>query len=109
VTFVGEGQEGPNLMNSIPLGLSMRASKIPQAGTLAPVGAGGGDLEFPNNPGPSEGDVVYEFDAATQQYVSSTWLFGSWLPSAPAIDVGEGFWYSANAALSWERDYEVTP
>jgi len=106
VTFVGEGQEGPNLMNPIPLGLSMRASKIPQAGTLAPVGAGGGQLEFPSSP--SFGDTVYKFLPATQEYETYTY-FGTWVPADPSFDVAEGFWYSANAALSWERDYEVTP
>jgi hypothetical protein len=106
VTFVGEGQEGPNLMNSIPLGLSIKASKIPQAGTLAGVGAGGGDLEFP---APSEGDIVYKWLPNVQNYDTYTFLFGSWLPNPPPIDVAEGFWYSANAALNWERDFEVTP
>jgi hypothetical protein len=105
VTFVGEGQEGPNLMNSIPVGLSMKASKIPQAGSLAPVGAGGGDLEFPT---PNFGDTVYKFNTGTQGYDQYSY-FGSWLPSNPSFDVGEAFWYSANGPLNWERDYEVTP
>ena len=108
VTFVGEGEEGPNLSNPIPPGLSMRASRIPQAGSLAPVGPGGGQLEFPTNP--SFGDTVYQYDAVGQTYVSSSW-FGSWAPSDPVIAVAEGFWYQNNAAtaLNWERDFEVTP
>jgi hypothetical protein len=107
VTFVGEGEEGPNLMNPIPAGLSIKASRIPQAGTLAPVGPGGGQLEFIT--APNFGDTVYQFDAATQGYISSSW-FGVWAPTDPNIAVAEAFWYQNNgAATNWERDYEVTP
>jgi hypothetical protein len=105
VTFVGEGMEGPNLQNPIPGGLSMRASKIPQAGDLA----AGGSLEFPQ---PSEGDTVYKWltsGPGSPGYDQYTYLFGSWLPSAPAVGVAEGFWYIAVAPLSWTRQFEVTP
>ena len=101
VTFVGEGMEGPNLMNNISPGLSLRSSKIPQAGDLTP----GGNLEFPT---PSEGDTVYKWLPGVQNYSTHTFFFGAW-DVAPALDVAEAVFYQANAALAWERDFEVTP
>jgi hypothetical protein len=102
VTFVGEGQEGPNLANPIPAGLSIKASKIPQSGDLAPAG----NLEFP---APTEGDLVYKWLPGIQNYDQYSFLFGTWLPAAPPIDVAEGFWYIAVAPLAWTRQFEVTP
>jgi len=101
VTFVGEGLEGPNLPNAISAGLSIKSSKIPQAGDLTP----GGSLEFPN---PSEGDTVYKWLPAQQNYSTHTFFFGSW-DVVPTLDVAESVFYQANAALNWERDFEVTP
>jgi len=101
VTFVGEGMEGPNLMNNIAAGLSIKSSKIPQAGDLTP----GGNLEFPT---PSEGDTVYKWLPAGQTYSVHTFFFGAW-DVAPTLDVAESVFYQANANLSWERDFEVTP
>jgi hypothetical protein len=102
VTFVGEGQEGPNLQNPITTGVQIKASKIPQAGDLTPAG----NLEFPS---PTEGDLVYKWLPGAQTYDQYSYLFGMWLPSAPAIDVAEGFWYIAGAPLAWTRQFEVTP
>jgi len=101
VTFVGEGQEGPNLMNNINPGLSLKSSKIPQAGNLDPAG----NLEFPM---PSEGDTVYKWLPAQQNYSTHTFFFGVW-DVTPTLDVAESVFYQANALLSWERDFEVTP
>ena len=99
VTFVGNGMEGPNLMTIIPRGLSLRASKIPQAGSLAPRG----QLEFPT---PAFGDTVHQW--RTQGYTSATW-FGAWLPFDPVIEVGEAFWYYSMGPLTWVRSFEVIP
>jgi len=101
VTFVGEGMEGPGLVNSIPSGLSIRASKIPQAGTLT-------QLEFPVA---GDGDVVHKWipTATPQGYVSYTSFGANWFPEEPSFDVAEGFWVSAGAGLTWTRNFEVTP
>jgi len=101
VTFVGEGLEGPNLANPISTGLSIKSSKIPQAGDLNP----GGNLEFPT---PSEGDTVYKWLPAQQTYSTHTYFFGAW-DVAPTLDVAESVFYQANAPLAWTRQFEVTP
>ena len=99
VTFVGEGMEGPGLANAIPTGLSIRASKIPQAGSLT-------QLEFP---AAGDGDVIFKWLPATQGYDSFTSFGGTWFPSEPSFDVAEGFWVSATAPINWVRNFEVTP
>jgi hypothetical protein len=101
ITFVGEGMEGPGLANAIPAGLSIKASKIPQAGSLT-------QLEFPVA---GDGDVIHKWNATAtpQGYSSYTHFGGAWFPEEPSFDVAEGFWVSATAPLNWVRNFEVTP
>jgi hypothetical protein len=97
ITFVGEVPQG-SLSNPLPPGFSLRASQVPQEGLIQT------DLGLP----PGDFDEVYQFDVPTQNYVISTFLFGSWGPSEPTIKVAEGFWYNnASAAKSWDRNFSV--
>jgi hypothetical protein len=82
LTFVGEVPQG-TLNNPIPVGFSLRASIVPQAGALQ------GNLGLV----PSEGDTVYKFNVATQGYTISGYSFGDWDNGDPQIAVGESFWY----------------
>lgn len=96
LTFVGEVSQG-NLSNPLPAGFSLKSSQVPQAGDLA------ADLAFPAD----DGDVVFTFSNASGAYETSTFLFGSWTPSAPAVEVGESFFVNKQVAGSWDRTFSV--
>lgn len=99
ITFVGEvptGQLSTPLLN----GLNLVGSQVPQAGTLS------GDLGY----AASEGDQVYQWDAAAQGYKAAVgYEFGSWSPADPTIAVGEGFFLNRNGAGAWTRNFSVNP
>jgi len=95
-TFVGTVMQG-SLSNSVPAGFSILASQVPQAGQLDTV------LGFPA----TDGDTIYQFTPSNQQYVANTFLFGSWSPAAPVINVGEGFFVSKSTAAVWTRTFSV--
>jgi len=94
VTFVGEVPAG-DLKNAIPKGLSIRSSQVPQAGTATA-------LQFPA----ADGDVIFVFDEATQNFKSHNFDFGAW-DVDPTIDVGEAVFVNAVAAKSWDRNFQI--
>jgi hypothetical protein len=96
-TFVGEVPQG-TLTNSLPKGLSIRSSMVPQAGTAKDLGLQGG-----------AGDQVFQFDTATQKYVTSTFddLDNDWVPRLKTLDVGEAFFLSKVNAGTWVRTFNV--
>jgi hypothetical protein len=99
ITFVGEVPQG-NLTTQLGQGLNLVASQVPQAGALS------GALGYTA----ADGDIVYQWDAAGQTYKApSSFEFGSWGPSDPAIGVGEGFFLSKSGAGSWTRTFSVNP
>jgi acetoin utilization deacetylase AcuC-like enzyme len=95
---VGEVPQG-TLSTPLVQGFNLVASQVPQAGALS------GALGYTA----AEGDQVYQFNVATQQYASSTYELGAWGPSDPAIGVGEGFFLSKGAAGTWTREFDVSP
>jgi len=94
ITFVGEVKQG-TLTTTLPQGLSIRSSQVPQAGTAAELGLVGGD-----------GDQFYQHNPVTQQYRTST-FDGEWLPALQPLKVGEAFFYRAQAARTWTRTFSV--
>jgi hypothetical protein len=96
VTFVGEVMQG-NLSNPIAAGFSVMSSQVPQSGKLDT------DLKFPA----ADGDVVYQFDNATNSYVSHTLDFGEWSNGTPTPKVGEAFFVKASKAGTWTRTFSV--
>lgn len=91
LTWVGEVMQG-SLTNSIPTGLSIKSSQVPQSDTLA-------NLQFPA----AIGDTVYYYRSGA--YVSSV-FFGAWAPDlTPAV--GEAFWVSTGTAKDWTRNFSV--
>jgi hypothetical protein len=96
MTFVGEVPQG-TLTTALGVGLNQVASQVPQAGLLQTV------LGYPA----TDGDVVYRFDVATQNYIPSGVEFGSWSPAEPAVAVAEGFFVSKAAAGNWTRTFSV--
>jgi len=97
-TFVGEVMQG-SLVNPYPAGFSIRASQVPQAGTLTALGLAPSQF--------SDFDTVYKFNTASQQYDIYTIAFGTWQPSEPALAVGESMWLQPAQAGSWNRTFTV--
>jgi len=92
ITFVGEVAVGTVV--SIPAGLSIRSSALPQAGTLAA-------LEYPVGD-----ETVYQF--VNGSYVEATSLGGDWLDGAPTVGVAEGFFVLNNeASKNWTRSFTL--
>jgi hypothetical protein len=102
VTFVGEVPQGAASNQTIPQGFSIKASTVPQAGTVTALGLTG-----------AQGDTIYEWDKAAQSYVSASFddIEGTWLrnnqPAVPNIDVGEAFFIFKTAATPWNRNFNV--
>ncbi len=96
-TFVGEVPQG-TLATALAKGLNLISSQVPQAGKLV------ADLKFPA----ADGDVVYQWDVATQGYKSPNGVeFGEFGGGEPTIAVGEGFFVNKSAAGSWDRTFSV--
>jgi len=115
VTFVGEVPQG-TLVNPLPAAnkLSMRSSIVPQAARLGDETINStGTLQFASE----DGDTVYVFDNATQNYKdASTYIDGfGWLgpdgdPGGPLIPVASGFFIQKGptaAKTSWTRTFSV--
>jgi len=115
LTFVGEVAQGA-ASNGVQIQsqnhLSLIGSKVPQAARLGTPSTPG-TLAFPA----VDGDTVYQFDVATQNYKdSSLYIDGlGWLnnsdPSVdgPLIDVGTGFWVQSprQTVGTWNRNFTV--
>jgi len=97
VTFVGEVMQG-SLVNPYPKGLSIRSSQVPVEGTAADLGLKGKD-----------GDQVYQFDATTQKYKTSTFdeLANGWSPALGTLKVGEAVFIRSPQGGSWDRTFTV--
>ena len=100
ITFVGEVKQGA-LTQDIPKGLSIQASKVPQAGVLDK------DLGFPV----VEGDIVYRFGRTNTGgnpagYSVHGYELGEW-GVVPNIEVAEGFFVNKAAAVAWNRNFNV--
>lgn len=93
ITFVGEVPQG-DLKTSLPAGLSIVSSQVPQAGKVQT------DLGYPA----AENDRIYRFVGGS--YSIYTFEFGEWAPE-PEVGVGEGFWVQKEAAVDWTRTFSV--
>jgi hypothetical protein len=92
ITFVGEVLQGAESNMSLPAGLSLIGSKVPQELSLDAAG-------FPAD----FGDSVYFFRNGAYE---ASLYFGTFDPPAvPAV--GEGFWVQKAATGEWDRNFEV--
>jgi hypothetical protein len=97
ITLVGEVPQGA-LTISLVAGLNLVASKVPQEGGLVAA------LGYT----PVEGDIVFQWDTATQKYKDpNAFEFGAWGAGDPVLKVGEGFFLQKGAAGSWTRNFSV--
>jgi hypothetical protein len=99
-TFVGEVPQGTASNQDIPQGFSIKASTVPAGGPIT-------GMQFPA----ADGDVIYEWNATTDQYIPSIFdgLDNAWGPQVPSIDVGEAFFVFKGAAAAWTRNFSVNP
>lgn len=97
LTLVGEVGQG-SLANAVPAGLSIRSSKVPQAGFITAV------LGFP----PAQLDQVNQFanPGGYSQYTFDNDL-GGWDPAEPVLAVGEAVFIKSSAGHSWTRVFSV--
>jgi len=97
VTFVGEVPQGA-LSNPLPQGFSIKASQVPQAGTVTALGLTG-----------AQGDRIFEWNSTTDTFVTSTYddIDATWLPAVPNLDVGEAVFIFKAAASTWARTFDV--
>jgi hypothetical protein len=100
-TFVGEVLQsvgGAPLANAYPAGLSIRASMVPQQGTLTQLGLPGTQL--------TDFDAVFEWNTTTKKYDTFTWFAGAW-DTEPSLAVGQSMWLQVAAAGTWNRVFTV--
>lgn len=97
MTLVGDVGQG-SLANAVPAGLSIKSSKVPQAGGISTV------LGFPAAPF----DVVSQF-ANPGGYSANTFDpdLGGWDPGEPALTVGEAVFVQSVAGHAWTRVFSV--
>jgi hypothetical protein len=99
ITFVGEVMQG-NLTTQLVPGLQIVSSQVPQAGTATELGLTG-----------APGDQIFQFNVATQAYVTSTYddIDNKFLAGAneATFDVGEAFFIKKVAAGTWTRNFNV--
>jgi hypothetical protein len=98
VTFVGEVPQG-DLSSTLPAGLSIKASQVPQAGLVST------DLKYP----PQNNDRIFKWSSTTSTYTPYTYstVLGGWNPSEPSIDVGEAVFLNRATAGTWTRTFSV--
>jgi hypothetical protein len=114
VTFVGEVAQG-SLSNPLPgaFNLKLASSQVPQSARLGTPSTPG-SLEFPA----ADGDTVYQWDVAAQNYKDAYQYVGGFgwfspsddtaFPDGPMINVATGFWIQKpGAATPWTRTFSV--
>lgn len=97
MTLVGDVGQG-SLANAVPVGLSIKSSKVPQAGGISAV------LGFPG----AQLDVVNQFSnpGGYSQYTFDNDL-GGWDPAEPVLKVGEAVFIQSVAGHAWTRVFSV--
>jgi hypothetical protein len=86
------------LANAIPVGFSIRASQVPQAGPVDTLGL----------TTLATFDNLYQWNGTT--YTIYTVLpGGTWDPSVPSLALAESVFINASAATSWNRTFSVNP
>lgn len=96
VTFIGAVLQGADTNKTVPAGLSMQGSLVPQGGML------GTDLGFPGG----DGDTVYSWNGTGWVTHSYSDLLGGWL-SQPTLAVGDAVFVDKAATSPWERDFVI--
>ena len=99
LTFVGDVPQG-NLTNGISANYSLLSSVVPQV-----VAIDNPAFNFPV----ADGDTVLQWNSNAQTFAEPlSYIDGlGWLPNAPTITVGEGFFYNSLSSRNWTRSFSV--
>lgn len=99
ITFAGEILQG-TLVNPLPSGYSIAASKVLLTGTLEELG-------FPKAPG----DRVYTWDAVNQRFNCSYYddLDEAWLPGDQVLQSGQAFILWKAQPADWVQHLSLNP
>lgn len=97
ITFVGEVPQG-TLVTPTPTGFSIRSSQVPQAGSVSALGFQG-----------EAADQIYKLVSGAYQIFTFDDIDLVWLPSEPALAVGESFFLSKapGGSPNWTRTFTV--
>jgi outer membrane protein assembly factor BamB len=108
VTFIGEVLQG-YLSNSIPAGVSIRSSMVPQSGGITSL------LGFGPEDGLAQGDRLDRYHDNTIDnfaYLSGSWYRTNPPPTIalePTPKVAEAFWFQMGGPRGWKRTFSVWP
>jgi len=92
--------DGGPITNSFRSGFELKANMVPDSGTVSSLGL--------IVPVASPQNQILKWNVALQKYdIYKKISASSWLPSEPVLNVGEGFFTSLTAPLSWVRNYTV--
>jgi hypothetical protein len=96
-TFVGEVLQG-NLTNTYPAGFTLSGNLVPDSGVVS-------SLQLTNVP---TGSKLLTWDPVAGGYTIYTkGPTTVWLPSAPSINVADGFFVNAASTFSWVWNFTV--
>lgn len=98
LTWVG-GIAAGSVKVFVPRGVSLRASIVPQAGSLSTR------LEFPR----INGTKIYKVDQGGAWQLQATCVEQAWEPSEPVLTTGEAFYVEAPEDFVWSRDFAAAP
>lgn len=96
VTFVGEVLQGDDTNKTVPAGLTIQGSLVPQEGALT------SDLQFPAG----DGDVAYSWINGAWTTASFSSLVGGWSPE-PNLTVGGAVFVDKSAEAQWDRNFTI--
>lgn len=96
VTFVGEVLQGDDTNKTVPEGLSIQGSLVPQAGALTT------DLQFPGG----NGDVVYSWINGAWTTAAFSAFLGTW-DNEPSLTVGGSVFVDKSEEAQWDRNFTI--
>ena len=96
VTFVGEVLQGDDTNKTVPAGLSIQGSLVPQEGALTT------DLQFPGG----DGDVAYSWINGAWATATFSPILGGWDPE-PSLSVGGAVFVDKAEEAQWDRDFTI--
>ena len=96
VTFVGEVLQGDDTNKTVPAGLSIQGSLVPQEGSLT------SDLQFPAG----DGDVAYSWINGAWVTASFVGALGGWTDE-PSLAVGGSVFVDKSAESQWDRNFTI--
>ena len=96
VTFVGEVLQGADTNKTVPMGLSIHGSLVPQAGALS------ADLKFPG----ADGDIVYAWNGTGWDAANFIGAIGGWTTD-PMLMIGDAVFVDKKAAGEWDQNFVI--